>query len=256
VEDKKIHIDSEYSNEQEPTPWGFWATVGFFCIIAVVYVLCSTILGVVYTLVNMTQNPQLNVEEFAGSLESNGFFLSISICVSAPLVIGLTVLFAKIRKKITVKQYLNFHKTSWKQFCKWSLVLLLFLVCSDKLTLFLGRPTVPNFMVKAYTTAYFTPLFWLAVVVVAPLVEEISIRGFLFKGIEHSKIGPLGAVLITSLIWAILHVQYDAYGIASIFTGGLLLGCARLNSKSIWVPVTMHVLMNIIATIQAVIYLR
>jgi len=256
VEDKKIHIDSEYSNEQEPTPWGFWATVGFFCIIAVVYVICTIILGIGFTLITMTQNPQLNLDEFAGSLESNGLFLAISMCVSAPLIIGLTILFAKIRRNITVKQYLNFHKTTWKQFCKWSLVLVLFAVCSDILTLFLGRPIVPDFMVKAYTTAYFKPLLWLSLVFVAPLLEEISIRGFLFKGIEHSKIGPVGAVLITSLVWAILHTQYDAYGIASIFTGGLLLGWARLNSKSVWVPVVMHVLMNIIATVEVVIYLR
>lgn len=230
--------------------------MGFCCIIAVAHVLCTAILGIGFTLVTMTQNPQLNFVEFAESLESNGFFLAISMCVTAPLVIGLTILFAKVRKNITVKQYLNFHKTSWKQFCKWSLVLLLFVVCSDSLTLFLGRPIVPDFMVKAYTTAHFTPLLWLALVVVAPLVEEISIRGFLFKGIEHSKIGPVGAVLITSLVWAILHTQYDAYGITSIFAGGLLLGWARLNSKSIWVPVVMHGLMNIIATVEAVIYLR
>jgi len=111
-------------------------------------------------------------------------------------------------------------------------------------------------MVDSYTTAYFVPFLWFAFIVVAPLTEELFFRGFLFKGIEHSRIGVAGAVVITSLFWSVMHIQYDIYGIANLFISGLLLGLARVKSNSIYTPVAMHILQNIIATVEAVIYLR
>ena len=110
-------------------------------------------------------------------------------------------------------------------------------------------------MVDVYKTAYFTPLLWFAFVIVGPLMEEIVFRGFMFKGIEHSKMGPAGAVIITSLVWSFIHIQYDVYGMVNLFLGGLLLGFARTKSNSIYPPVIMHILQNIIATIEVLVYL-
>ena len=194
--------------------------------------------------------------QFAQSLESNGLFLVIVVFVVAPLVISLSVLFAKIRKNITVKEYFLLNKPSCRQFLKWSLILLLFTACSEALTSALGRPIVSEFMVSAYKTAYFTPLLWLAFIVFSPLYEEIFFRGFLFKGIEQSRIGPIGAVIITSLAWSALHIQYDFLIIVNIFTGGLLLGWARLKTNSIFVPIVMHALQNLLATVAVIIYLK
>jgi hypothetical protein len=110
-------------------------------------------------------------------------------------------------------------------------------------------------MVQAYKTSFFPPLLWLAFIVASPLYEEIFFRGFLFKGIEHSRAGPAGAVIITSLAWSLLHIQYDFLIIISIFAGGLLLGLARLKTNSIYVPIVMHALQNLMATIVVIIYL-
>jgi membrane protease YdiL (CAAX protease family) len=256
LEVQKIHTNSEHLNRQEPAPWGFWATVGFSCIIAVVYFLSAIVLCIGFIVAAKIRDPDLEIGRFAQSLDSNGLFLAISTCVAAPLVIGLVVLFAKICKNITIKEYLCLNKTGWKNLAKWSLVLLAFAGCSDALSFFMERPIVPEFMVGAYKTAYFTPFLWFALVVAAPLSEEIFFRGFLFKGIENSRIGPTGALIITSLFWSVAHTQYDAYGMVSLFVGGLLLGWARLKSNSIYIPVAMHALMNLIGTIEVVIYLR
>jgi uncharacterized protein len=93
-------------------------------------------------------------------------------------------------------------------------------------------------------------LLWVAVVVCAPWGEEVFFRGFLFKGWLHSVLGGWGTVLLTSLIWAVIHLQYDLYGITTIFVGGLLLGYARLKSGSIYPPILMHTLMNVLAMTQ------
>jgi membrane protease YdiL (CAAX protease family) len=193
--------------------------------------------------------------KFAQDLDSNGLFLSFISFVVAPLVISLTVLFAKIRKNITIKEYFLLNKVGWFQFLKWSLILVLFTACSDALTSTLGRPIVSDFMVKAYKTAYFPPLLWLAFIILAPLYEEILFRGFMFKGIEHSRLGPIGALLITSLAWSMLHIQYDFLIIGTIFAGGLLLGWARLKTTSIYIPIVMHALQNLLATIVVIIHL-
>ena len=87
----------------------------------------------------------------------------------------------------------------------------------------------------------------------APILEELFFRGFLYSGLSSSFLGPLGTILITSISWAAIHLQYDLYGISTIFVFGLLLGAARLKTHSLIVPVLMHALMNLVATIQAVI---
>jgi membrane protease YdiL (CAAX protease family) len=63
--------------------------------------------------------------------------------------------------------------------------------------------------------------------------------------------GPLWAVAITAALWAIIHQQYDAYDIGVIFVMGLLIGAARVRTGSIYVPIAMHSVASLIATIEA-----
>jgi len=264
-----MHTDCEQTSEQKPGlplrlsaqdetagPWGFWATVGFSAIIAIAYILIQAIVVIPFVVPAVIHNKNLDIAQFSQNLASNGLVLAIAICAVAPFTIGLIVLFAKIRRKITIKQYLGFHNPGWKKISKWCVVLVIFVGCFDTLTFSINRPVVPEFMVNVYTTAYFRPLLWLALVIVAPLTEEIFFRGFLFKGIESSKMGPVGAIIITSLAWAVMHSQYDVYGMVSIFIGGLLLGFARVKSNSIYPPIVMHIIQNIIATIEVAVFLR
>jgi membrane protease YdiL (CAAX protease family) len=238
---------------QKLAPWGFWATIGFSLVIGVTYLLIQTIVVVVFIVAAKLRDANFDFARLVDSIESNGFCLAVATCVSNPFVIALTALFAKIRKTITVKQYLCLHRVGWREFGKWSLVVVLFVICHDTLIFLLGRPIVPDFMLAAYRTAYSLPLLWLALMVMAPLAEEIFFRGFLFKGIESSKLGPAGAIIITALAWSVMHLQYDIYGIAGLFVGGLLLGFARLRSNSIYPPIVMHALQNLIATIEVVV---
>ncbi len=169
---------------------------------------------------------------------------------SAPVAIGLAWLFARLRREMLVKDSLALKPVAGREMVRWCLALLVLVILSDGLTLLLGRAVVPEVMVDAYRTAYFPPLLWLGVIVCAPLSEEILFRGFLFKGILHSRLGGIGAVLLTSSIWAAIHAQYDLYGKATIFVIGLLLGVARLKTDSVYTGVVMHALMNLIATVQ------
>jgi membrane protease YdiL (CAAX protease family) len=166
------------------------------------------------------------------------------------------MLFAKVRGGRGVAEYLGFRPVSGKVLARWALPLLVLLVLSDALTVWLGRPVVPEFMQRVYQTAGFVPLLWLALLVAAPFAEETLFRGFLFEGILHSRLGAIGAIVFTALAWALIHLQYDAYGIATILASGLLLGYARLRTGSLFVTIFLHALMNLIATVETAWMLR
>lgn len=120
----------------------------------------------------------------------------------------------------------------------------------DALTILLERDIVPEFMVQVYTTVEYPALIWVAAVLMAPLLEEMLVRGFLFAGWSRSRLGVKGTILLTSLGWAVVHLQYDFYGCLIIFVHGILLGIARHRTGSIWVPFLMHAVMNVIATLE------
>ena len=68
-----------------------------------------------------------------------------------------------------------------------------------------GRDVVPRFMRDAYISARSSNslvLFFLAVVVVAPITDEIAFRGFLFRGLSATWLGVAGTVALTSAAWA------------------------------------------------------
>ena len=139
---------------------------------------------------------------------------------------------------------------------RWTVALLLFAGLSDFLTDRLDRPIVPDFMQQAYQTAGFLPLLWLTLLVAAPLMEETLFRGFLFRGILHSRLGATGAITTTALLWSLIHVQYDAYGVATIFALGSLLGYARLKTGSLYATMFLHSVSNLLATAEAAWMLR
>jgi hypothetical protein len=121
---------------------------------------------------------------------------------------------------------------------------------------FTGRPFISEFMVHTYSTVRFKSVLLFAVLIAAPLYEELFFRGFMFRGIENSRMGPIGATIITSLLWSVTHTQYDAFGITFTFLGGLLLSWALVKTKSIYVPIVLHTLWNLIATIEVALYLK
>jgi membrane protease YdiL (CAAX protease family) len=72
-------------------------------------------------------------------------------------------------------------------------------------------------MLDAYRNTAWPPLFWIAVVIFAPAFEEFLFRGFSFIGLQKSRLGSAGATILTALVWAVLHIQYNWLG------GGILI---------------------------------
>jgi len=79
----------------------------------------------------------------------------------------------------------------------------------------------------------------------APIVEEFAVRGFLFRGWSESVLMPAGAIVLTSVLWALSHTQYDWSGRFEIFVIGVVLGYFRYRSGSTYLAVVVHSAINL-----------
>lgn len=245
-------------NERESSslPWNIWVTIGFSLIIVASFLIIQFVGASVFAALVSKNSPNLSIDEFAASLQTNGLLIASVTCATTITTVGLIVLFASFRKGTTVRQYLHLYPVSAKTLCVWIGVALVFAIGWDGLTYLLDRSIIPEFMLRAYETAYFVPLLWLAIVIAAPLAEELFFRGFLFEGIRYTRLGATGAVVIASLLWAVIHRQYGLYEISTVFILGLILGVARLATGSIYTPIAMHAWVNLVATTEVAVYIH
>jgi membrane protease YdiL (CAAX protease family) len=63
---------------------------------------------------------------------------------------------------------------------------------------------------------------WFGMVVAAPIVEEMLFRGLMYRGLVESRIGVIGAMLITSVVFGLAH--YPGFGWSRV----IATGCAGL----------------------------
>ena len=83
--------------------------------------------------------------------------------------------------------------------------------------------------------------------------EEVLFRGFLYLGIASSRWGPRVAILVSSIAWAMVHIQYDLYVMATIFIMGLYLGVVRHRTASLPLTMLLHGIANAAATAEVMI---
>ena len=199
------------------------------------------------------QNRGANMEVLAQNLVSNGLVLAIATLTSAPVCIGIIFLFIRLRRGVSVGNYLQLgtiNRRTIIQLVGWNLATVGFIYTIDFLKSLVPRSNPSTFTIDIYETARFLPLLYLAIVIAAPLFEEIFFRGFVFQGFLNSKLGVIGTVLVTSAIWAVIHSQYDYYDMAGIFLFGIFLAAAQLHTRCLYVAIAMHALNNFLALIS------
>ena len=228
-------------------PWGFWATAGLSLIVIVVYLLLSTLSLIPFALDIGAENITVETLEAMGS---NPDVVIASTFVSATGGTLLILLIVALRKGVSWKEYLAIRRPGAKELLVWLGITLATMVVLEAIGLLLDRPAVPEWVADVYGASTMIPLLVLAIVFVAPLFEESFFRGFLFTGWSESKLGATGTIVLTALLFTVLHSQYDAYDLGQVFLLGVLLGIARHRSGSLVIPVVMHAFWNGLATIQ------
>ena len=183
---------------------------------------------------------------------AGGLTISMSVIMGLPAV--LAAAWIAIRPTRTpFADYLALRRTSWSNFFVGAIALALLVGGWDMVSRALGREVAPGFMGDVLKSAQADGALWLLVVafcIAAPVSEEILSRGFLYRGWSESRIGVVGAIILSSLAWTSLHLQYDWFFFGEIFSIGLLFGYLRYRTNSTWLTVVLHGLNNFAATVQ------
>ncbi len=229
--------------------WGLLITLCISFLIFVSFSLLQSVFIVTYGFYLEGWNPNTNIDQILASLAYNGDAISIAEIPSALFGIALIFLFTRLRQPISVTAYLQLSPTKLSALLKWLGVMLLIILLMEFSYTLLNRNT-PDFMTKIYQSTTNYPLLWLAIIIAAPFFEELLFRGYLLEGIKKTPLGVLGAIIIPAASWAIIHIQYATLEIFTIFLIGVVFGIAKIKTGSLYVPIAMHMLMNLTASVS------
>jgi membrane protease YdiL (CAAX protease family) len=233
-----------------PRIWKFWGTAlwGLFIFAA----MFAGQIAVVAWFVLRREGPI----DLAAAIHVVGGGLTISLSVIMGLPAVLAALWIAIRfSRTPFADYLALRWPSWTNLLIGVAALFVLVMGWDLLSRATGREVAPGFMGEVLKSARADGALWLLVIaftVAAPITEEFFARGFLYRGWSESFLGPVGAIILSSVVWTALHLQYDWFFFGEVFSIGLLLGYLRYRSNSTWLTVIVHGLNNLAAVVQTI----
>ena len=84
--------------------------------------------------------------------------------------------------------------------------------------------------------------------IVISFVEELSFRGYIMQGLARAWGMPV-AVAVSSVLFGAVHAlnpNASVLGVFNIVVVGVLLACAYLVTRSLWLPVGLHIGWNLV----------
>lgn len=193
--------------------------------------------------------------EAAEAMMNNGSLTYLSVGLSAIVCIALTLIVIKLKRGSNLREYLALNAVAPKTLWKWigigAVVLVAVQIVFSIIPQMLGVEVNVGDVAAEMESSEIPLLFVLAIVVLAPLFEEVLFRGFLFKGLISTRLGAVGTIVITAFTFAVIHAQYDLIVLANVFSIGILLGYARYKTNSLLTPLILHMLLNGISLIPA-----
>lgn len=192
------------------------------------------------------------------SASRHGMVVAVATIATGVVLSLLCVLLAYWRDGRRVWQVLGVRPFYWRSLavCLWWLSL--FLVVSEFVTHALGR-TPMAFMDALMSTAHL-PLLVVAMVVVAPIYEELIFRGVLFDAWHQvfarfgENIAIICASMISSALFAVVHLQYAAFEMGMVFGLSLVFCYARVYCRSLIAPILLHIFNNGLAMAMYLFY--
>jgi uncharacterized protein len=188
----------------------------------------------------------------------DGVVVTLSVLVLNPVTVAVLMLAVRISGADQI-EYLALVWPRMRAAMVGIVGIVVIIALTDAVLFASGQAIVSNFQVVSYTTAAaegWLPLLWIATVLVAPAGEEIMFRGYLFRGFVRSERAAWPAIIVISLLWAGLHLQYDWTGITEIGVAGLFLGWVRWRSGSTLLTFLLHALFNLEGMLETVAQAR
>ncbi|WP_146618708.1 CPBP family intramembrane glutamic endopeptidase [Rhodoplanes elegans] len=180
----------------------------------------------------------------------------VLVVVAANVVQTVTLVLAARVKAGSAFAYLGLDVPGRRDLLVGLASLVALVVVADGVTLAAGRDLVPPVQIAVWRSAAAQGVLWLlwpALVLVAPIGEEILFRGFVFRGCARSEKSAMPTIVLTAFVFALLHVQYDWVGILLIFAVGLLFGWLRWRTGSTTLVILLHVVLNLEGMIETMV---
>jgi membrane protease YdiL (CAAX protease family) len=84
------------------------------------------------------------------------------------------------------------------------------------------------------------------VVLGAPILEELTYRGFVQEALRRAGVRPWPAVVVTSLLFAVMHMSaVPAHGLFALFVLSLGIGWAFERTGRLTASIVMHAAFNL-----------
>jgi uncharacterized protein len=224
-------------------PWGYWTTFGWTALAIVLGQAAATL-------------ALLTVDDRGGaSLPYDGPVVALATLILNPVQIA--VLAAAARRTGTgVWAYFGLRGFDLRDLALGIVAGTVLAAAIAVYAVATGRALVTPFQIATYMStpnAVWLLLLALSIVVVAPLGEEIVFRGFLFRGWVRPGRNPLLPIIAIAVVWTLLHVQYDWFGMTQVFLLGLLFGWMRWRSGSTTLTFVLHALVNLESAVETVV---
>ena len=167
-----------------------------------------------------------------------------------PFVVIIFVISIKVRKGDFSKEELGIQKPdSYIKVFSWWVFFLFFCVLTE---LLLYKYNL--LQVKSYAFDLNTSLLKICgMLLLAPIAEELLYRGIFLSKLIQFKVNKHAAIFIIAVLFVLLHsFAYEQtlaskIGIVQVFIDAMLFGYARLNTKSVYTSIVMHITGNLIA---------
>jgi membrane protease YdiL (CAAX protease family) len=225
--------------------WGPWSTLGWTLLVFLSYSFVQGVAAVVVSLMDrsFSMTPDLPV---------SGLGMALGTLAAALLGVGSLMILARARGWAAT-DYLAVRWPSGRTVVVCVGLALVLQAASDGLSYTLGQPIVPRFQVDVYRSAGSVWILFLGLAAGAPLFEETLLRGFLFRGLAESRVGPPGAIVLTAVLFALPHVQYELYQMGLILVAGLFLGVVRDRTGSVLVTILLHAIQNGVGLVETAV---
>jgi len=239
----------DVSTHQQSRPWSAGQTLALAAAVGALLPLVN--MGVAMLLAGYLAagDATFNQQLFYQQLGLSGQYLTFATLATNGAIIWAVLKLIQLRRTVGWPIYLALRMPAGSAWLTTLAGLVLLLTTSQIVGALFQRPQYPEFLLQVYVTANPLFLFWIAVVLVAPVAEEVYFRGFVFVGLRNSALGASGAIVVTAVIWSLIHLQYDVYDKVEIFLLGLFFGWLRFRYNSLLPPILAHCLVNLTALV-------
>lgn len=228
----------------KPQDFKIWMAIVLPVWVLAGFILAQVIVGLVLTGLHAVGVSFANVNEstFQTVVSAIIYILSISIVIGVPWV---------VKKYTTSKNDLGLSQMPvWIDLLLAPSGFIVYILLSFLLTMlashlpFYNSNQVQNTGFAGLSQGYEYILAFVTLIIIAPVSEEILFRGFLLGKLrKHVPIWV--AILITSLLFGLVHFQWDVS--VDVFALSIVLCLLRVGTGRLWPSILLHMLKNGIA---------